>query len=287
MQHFITIIQTLFEYDFMRNAFIAGTIAAVVAALVGYFVVIRNLAFAGHALSHISFSGAAGAGLIGLSPLTGQLLLTVAAGAGMGALGDRIGKSDMAIGIILAFSLGLGVLFLHFYNAYAGQAMNILFGDLLGVSTHLINMMLLFSIPCILALAFIARPLLFSSLEPELAEAKGISLPFIATLFLIIVAIAVTEISQIVGVLLVFTLLIGPAATALNWTRNFWSGILLSVVLAVSTVWFGIVLSYYSDWPSSFWISCLSLVFYLISIGKSYGLEFYRRKQTCRMHKII
>ncbi len=266
MLHIVTPILEMLKYDFIRNAFMAGTIAAIVAALVGYFVVIRNLAFAGHALSHISFAGAAGAGLVHLSPINGQLLLTVIAALGMGSLGERIGKSDMAIGIILSFSLGLGVLFLYLYQAYAGQAMAILFGDILGVSSQLINTMLLFSLASIIALGFIARPLLFASLAPELAEAKGVSLPFISMLFLVIVAVAVTEVSQIVGVLLVFTLLIGPPAAAVHWAQNFWSGLCLSVILAVLIVWAGIVLAYITDWPTSFWISALSLVFYLISI---------------------
>lgn len=270
MQNIATTILTMVSYDFMRNAFLAGTIAAIVSALVGYFMVIRNLAFAGHALSHISFAGAAGAGLVYLSPLSGQLILTLASASCMGLLGERIGKSDMVIGIILAFSLGLGVLFLYLYQSYAGQAMAILFGDLLGVSNHLLKMMLFFSIPSLLALAVIARPLLFASLEPELAEAKGVSLPVISMLFFLILAIAVTEASQVVGVLLVFTLLVGPAAAALNLTRNFWSGISVSVLLGLVIVWIGIFLAYITDWPASFWISSLSLVIYLLSLGKRY-----------------
>lgn len=264
----ITQLTSIFDYDFMRNAFLAGTVAAIVTAIVGYFVVIRNLTFAGHALSHISFAGAAGAGLISLSPVSGQLILTLFAAGGMGLLGERLEKSDTAIGIILAFFLGLGILFLYLYKAYAAQAMAILFGDLLGVSDILLKKMLLFSIPCLLALAVIARPLLFASLEPELAEARGVSLHLISVLFFLILAIAVTEASQVVGVLLVFTLLIGPAAAALNWARNFWAGLWLSVGLGIVIVWVGIVLSYVTDWPTSFWISALSLVIYLASLWK-------------------
>jgi zinc/manganese transport system permease protein len=265
MMHILTFLHKMFEYDFMRNAFYAGTIAAIVAALVGYFVVIRNLAFAGHALSHISFAGAVGAGLVNLSPLSGQLLLTSLAAIGMGALGTRLNKRDIGIGIILAFSLGLGVLFLYLYKAYAAQALAILFGDLLSVSNELLRKMLLFSIPCLVALGIIIRPLLFASLEPELAEAKGVSLSFISILFLVIVAIAVTEVSQVVGILLVFALLIGPAAAAQNWTFSFWKGLALSVVLGVAIVWLGILLSYITDWPTSFWISALSLIVYMLS----------------------
>lgn len=259
-------ISSLFEYDFLRNALVSGTIAAILAGVVGYFMVIRRLAFAGHALGHIGFAGATGAGLIGLSPLLGQLLLTVVAALGMGALGHRMSKSDVAIGIVLAFALGLGVLFLHFYMNYAAQAMTILFGNLLGVSSHLIKMMLLCCVVSLLAISVIARPLLFSSLEPELAEAKGVSLPFISILFMIIAAVAVTIASQVVGVLLVFTLLIGPAAAALNWTCSIGSGLVLTVLLGIVAVWLGIILAFVSDWPIPFWITVLTAFIYFLSV---------------------
>lgn len=264
-----TLITSLFEYYFLRNALIAGTIAAILAGFVGYFMIIRKLAFAGHALGHIGFAGATGAGLVGLTPVTGQLFLTLLAAIGMGSLGHRVSKSDIAIGIVLALALGGGVLFLHFYTSYAAQAMTILFGNLLGVSAHLIKMMLLYSILSLIGLSIIARPLLFASLEPELAEAKGVSLSFISILFMIIVAVAVTEASQVVGVLLVFTLLIGPSAAALNWTQSIISGLFLTVLLGVSIVWLGIFLAFVTDWPIPFWISALAAANYFLSfLGK-------------------
>lgn len=261
----VHIVTEILAYDFMRNAFIAGTIAAILAGIVGYFVVIRRLAFAGHALGHIGFAGATGAIFIGMTPIVGQLGLTVLAACGMGLLGERINKSDIAIGVMLAFSLGLGTLFLHFYTAYAGQATAILFGDLLGVSTQAIKLITALTVLSLIALSIIARPLLFTSLEPELAEAKGISLPLIAVFNLIIIAVAVTIASQVVGVLLVFTLLIGPAAIAQQWTRHFWSGLTLSTVIAIMTVWLGIVLAWFTDWPISFWISAIIFVGYILS----------------------
>lgn len=255
----------ILSYGFMRSAFAAGTLAAIISAITGYFVVLRNQSFAGHALGHIGFAGAAGAGLVGLSPISGQLLLTLLAAAGMGTLGERANKSDVAIGIILAFALGLGVLFLYLYTAYAGQAMSILFGNLLGVSSSLLIMMAAFSAISLIGISIIARPLLFASLEPELAEAKGISLRFISIIFLLLVAIAVTEASVAVGILLVFTLLIGPAAAALRLTCTFWAGIGFSVLLGVGIIWAGIFLAYYTNWPVSFWVSLLSLLIYLLS----------------------
>ena len=143
--------------------------------------------------------------------------------------------------------------------------MGILFGNLLGVSRQLIKNMFIYSLLGFAILAFIARPLLFVSLEPELAEAKGISLRFMAILFLILLALAVTEASQVVGVLLVFTLLIGPAAIAIHCSKTVWVGIGLSVLLGVGFVWAGIVLAYCTDWPVSFWISALSFIGYLLA----------------------
>ena len=180
----IHFVKELLAYPFMRYAFAAGTMAAIVSSIIGYFVVLRGQSFAAHALSHIGFAGAAGAGLLGLTTASGQLGLTVLAAVGMGGLGSKASKSDVAIGVTLAFSLGLGVLFLFFYSNYAGKAMGILFGDLLGVSKHLLVAMGIYSLISLIGLGFIARPLLFCTLEPELAEAKGVSLQWIAIFFL-------------------------------------------------------------------------------------------------------
>lgn len=260
-------LQEMFSYDFMRHAYYAGSITAVLCALIGYFVVIRGLAFASHSLGHIGFAGAAGAGLVGLSPPIGQMIVSVIAALGMGTLGERIEKSDTVIGILLAFFLGLGILFIYFYKTYAVSVMNILFGDILGVSSQLIFIMSIATVISLLVLSIIARPLLFASLEPELAEARGISLKLISILFLCLTAVAVTVASQIVGILLVFTLLVGPAASAINLVKTFWRGLGLSVLISLLIVWLGIFLTYATDWPSAFWFSALSLFFYLLSIN--------------------
>lgn len=255
----------LFSYDFMRHAYLAGTISAVLAGVVGYFVILRNLTFAAHALGHIGFAGASGALLIGIAPISGQFILTVLAALGMGIFSKRLTKSDMAIGIILSFALGLGSLFLHFYHGYSGAAMIILFGNLLGVSDNDLCFMIWLTFLSLFATAIISRRLLFSSLEPELAEAKGISLFWMSIIFITIMAVAVTLASQVVGIILVFILLIGPAAIAVQWTKHFWSGITLSVILAILTVWTGVSLAYFTDWPISFWISALVFIMYVLS----------------------
>lgn len=256
----------MFDYEFMRNAFIAGTIAAVLAGAVGYFVIIRNLAFAAHALGHIGFAGATGGLLLGLSPLAGQFIFTLIAGIGIGAFAERISRSDMVIGIILSFCLGLGTLFLYFYNGYAGQANLILFGNLLSVNLSDLHLMFVLMLLSLFSLGVISKRLLFASLEPELAEAKGISLLWLSIIFIIIMTVAITLASQVVGVILVFALVIGPSAIAVQWTRQFWSGLLLSILLAVFVVWIGISLSYITNWPISFWICTLVFFAYLMNI---------------------
>lgn len=257
----------ILNYEFVRNAFIAGTIAAILSGVVGYFVIIRKLSFAAHALGHIGFAGASGGLLLGLTPMVGQFILTVLAAIGIGTFGQRLHKSDMAIGVILSFSLGLGTLFLYFYHGFAGQASVILFGNLLGVALDDIKLMACLMIASLLTLSLFAKKLIFVSLEPELAEAKGLSLTWLSIFFVTIMAVAVTLASQVVGVILVFTLVIGPASIAMMWTHRFWTGMLVSVLLAILLVWLGIFLSYITDWPISFWISALVFVFYLLSHG--------------------
>ena len=257
---------SVFEYEFMRNAFAAAALVAVVAGCSGYFLVLRAQSFAGHALAHVGFAGATGAVLIGVSPLSGLLVATVGAGLGMGLLGERLEGRDVAIGIVLAVSLALGLLFLHFFTSYAAQATALLFGNLLGVDRVTLRTLAALAVLSLLALALLSRPLLFATLQPELAEAKGVSLRLVSVLFLAIVAVATAECAQIVGVLLVFGLMIAPAAAAQRFTRGLWRVLLLAVVLSLLSAWGGLVLAYYTDWPSSFWIVALGALCYLAGV---------------------
>lgn len=254
--------RTMFEYEFMVNAFAASGIVAVLAGIVGYFLVLRGQTFAGHALSHVGFTGATGAVLVGVSPLWGMVGFTLAAGVGMGALGERLSGRDVAIGVILSLSLGLGLLFLHFFTAYATQATALLFGNVLGVSRETLAILAALAAVSLVALAAIMRPLLFASLQPELAEAKGVSLRLVSVLFLAVTALAVAACTQIVGVLLVFALMVGPAAAAQNVTTRLSTGLLLAAVFALGQAWAGLVLAYYTDWPTSFWITMLAALVY-------------------------
>jgi zinc/manganese transport system permease protein len=184
----------------------------------------------------------------------------------MGLLGERLHQRDVAIGIVLAMSLGLGLLFLHFFTAYATQATALLFGNILGVDTATVWTLLALGVVAVIALSIISRPLLFASLQPELAEAKGVSLRLLSVLFLAIVALAVAECAQIVGVLLVFALMVGPAAAAQHCTTRFASGIAVAVLLALAEAWLGLALAFYTDWPTSFWITALSTGVYLLTV---------------------
>jgi zinc/manganese transport system permease protein len=256
----------MFDYDFMRTAFAASGIVAVLAGIVGFFLVLRGQTFAGHALSHVGFTGATAAVLAGLPPLAGLVGFTVLAGFGMGLLGEKLSERDVAIGMMLSLALGLGLLFLHFFTSYASQATALLFGNVLGVDGKALASLAILAVLCLIALGFIARPLIFASLQSELAEARGVPLRFVSTAFLMIVAVAVSEAAQIVGVLLVFTLMVGPAAAALAFTRRLYAAALLAALLALAEAWGGLTLAFYSDWPVSFWITALSGLVYFASL---------------------
>jgi zinc/manganese transport system permease protein len=258
----------LFSFGFMINAFLAATAVALVAGPVGYVLVLRQQSFAGHALSHVGFTGATGAVLLGAPPLWGLVTATLLAGLAMGALGERLAGRDVAIGLVLAGSLGLGLLFLHFFTAYASQATALLFGNVFGVDRATLLTLAALGLVTLAGLAIIARPLLFASLQPELAEARGVPVRLVSVLFLGLVALATAGCAQIIGVLLVFTLMVAPAATAQRLSGRLGVGVALSAALALLEAWGGLVLAFYTDWPASFWITALSGGGYLLSLAR-------------------
>jgi zinc/manganese transport system permease protein len=263
----LTITIIMLEYDFMRNAFAAAGVAAIVSGLVGYILVLRGQTFAGHALGHIGFAGATGAVLVGVASIWGLVGFTVAAGIGMGLLGERISNRDVAIGVVLSLSLGFGLLFLHFYTAFATEVTALLFGNVLAVERSTIVTLIALGVVTLACLSAIMRPLIFASLQPELAEAKGVPLRFVSTAFLAIVALAVSESAQIVGILLVFSLMVGPPATAQRLMTGLWGGMALSAVIALADAWLGIAIAYWTDWPVSFCIALLSALGYFVTRG--------------------
>lgn len=253
----------ILQYPFIQNAFIASTFVAIIAAIVGYFLIIRGLTFIGHALSHIGFAGAAGAVMVGLDPVYGLLLFTTVSGLSIGLLGKELRERDITIGIILTLALGFGALFISLYTGYAEQVYSILFGTILGISRADILITASFSLAAICIILVLFRPLLFSSFDPEVAEARGVPVKLLSIIFLIMVAVTVSLSVQVVGVLLIFTLLVGPAASAIRIVQNPLSAIGLAIILSVCYTWLGIILAINTNLPVTFFISALSFGLYI------------------------
>lgn len=256
----------LLQHQFVQNAFLAGAVIAIVSAILGYFVVLRSQAFAAHALSHIGFAGATGAALIGVSSLTGTFLFTMLAALGMGALGNRIRGRDVEIGMILSFALGLGVLFLKIYTTNASEAVGILFGSILSVTPFDLDLSIASAIITLLILLFLYRPLLFSSIDPVVAEARGVPVKLLSIIFMLLLATTVAEAILVVGILLVFALLVAPAATAQHIAKRPFTTILLSVGFGLFFTWCGLFLSLMLHGPASFFIAGIASLTYLIAI---------------------
>lgn len=252
------------QYSFIQNAFIASTLVAIVAAIVGYFLLVRGLTFAGHALSHVGFAGAAGAVFFGIDPMYGLLVFTVLAGIGIGMIGRVLRERDVAIGIFLTLALAFGILFLFLYKGYAEEAYSILFGTILGISTKDVLITALFSVVTLCLLLFLFRPLLFASFDSEVAQARGVPVKLLSILFLIIVAITVSISVQVVGVLLIFTLLVGSAATAMRIVKNPYTAIGFAMLLGIIYSWLGIFIAAQTNLPVSFFIATLSFSTYVL-----------------------
>ena len=263
--------QQLFQHELVQNAFLAGVVVAIVTAIVGYFVVLRAQAFASHALSHIGFAGATGAALLGVSPLLGMFAFTLAAAFGMGTLGERIRGRDIEIGMVLSFALGLGVLFLSLYTQHATETVNILFGSILSVTRNDVLITLIGSLVTLLLLALIYRPLLFASIDPVVAQARGVPVRLLSIVFLFLLAITISEAVQIVGVLLVFALLVAPPAAAVRLVHQPLAAIGLIVLLNLLFTLGGLLLALIGHWPVSFYIAALSALSYFVAmrLGRS------------------
>ncbi len=254
----------ILQYTFIQNALLAGSCVAVVAAVAGYFMIVRGLTFAGHALPNIGFAGAAGAVLLGIDPVIGLFVFTIVAAIGIGFLGERINERDTVVGIIMTIALGLGILFLSLYAGFAERVYSILFGQIVGISQADVLVTIISSTVTLAILLVLFRPLLFSSFDPEVAEARGIPVRLLAILFLVLIAITVSLAVQVVGALLVFTLLVGPAATAVRIVQRPLWAIVIAIVLGVSYTCLGIFLAAISvNWPVSFFIATISFGVYL------------------------
>ncbi len=262
---------------FMMNAWITATIVAVIAGVVGYFVVLRGSAFPAHAIPKGAFAGAAGASLLGINTLIGLAVFSLLGALGIGSLSRR-GRHDVVTALALVMMLALGAAFLSRTTQYEPEIYSLLFGEVLGVSSTQILPVAALSIACIAAVGFLYRPLMLSSVVPEVAEAKGIRSHRIEIAFLLVVALATTVTVPVVGALLIFSLMIGPPAAARSLTSRPGLAIVLSVVIALTTVWIAIAASYVYNWPVGFFVGALGALSY--GIGRAWAA--WTRTRTSR-----
>jgi len=256
-------LKSMLQYDFMLHAFQAGTVVAIVAGFIGYFIVLRRSSFAAHALSHVGFTGAAGAVLLGINPIFGLFLFTMSGGLCIGILGRQSQSRDVQIGTVLAFMLGLGVLFISLYKGYATEAYSLLFGEILGISSSNVWITLIAGIIITVVLACFYRPLLFVSLDEDVAEAKGLSVFWLGILFMLLIAAATSIAVQVVGVLLIFSLMVTPAAIAERLASKPSQGVIIAVLIAVLSTWLGLFISFYLPYPVSFFITAIVFLLYI------------------------
>ena len=268
-------LQAMLAYDFMRNALVAGGCIAVAAGLVGYFVVLRNQVFTTDALGHVAFTGGLGGLLIGLNLLVGVFTSCIAAALAIGSFGGRGRGRDVAVGVVFAWVLGLGVLFLSIFTSsrsgVIGSAGNVgisvLFGSILGIQPAQALIASVTGILTSVAAVALARPLLFVSLDPDVATSRGVPIRVVTAFLLILVAITVAESVQAVGALLVFGLMVTPAAVAQNLTTRPYAGMALSAAVALLAVWLGLTLAFFISYPASFFITALAFGAFIVSIG--------------------
>jgi zinc/manganese transport system permease protein len=255
----------------MVNAFRAGAIVAVLAGLVGWFMVLRRQSFAGHTLALVGFPGAAGAILLGISATYGLFAFALVAAVLIGLVpnaGGRGYSEESAVtGTVQAFALACGFLFVSLYGGFLNGANALLFGSFLGITTDQVLMLLVVAVVAAAVLAVIARPLLFASIDPDVASARGVPVRGLSITFLVLLGLAAAEVSQITGTLLVFALLVAPAATAQAWTSRPVLSIVLTVVIGVGVTWLSLFVAYYSSYPIGFLLTSIAFAIYLLAGG--------------------
>lgn len=269
----VTDVRQVLEFPFMVNAFRAGTIVAVLTGLVGWFMVIRKQSFVGHTLAVVGFPGAAGAVLIGVSATYGLFTFAVVAALLIAVVpshhsGGYREESEVT-GTIQAFALACGFLFLSLYGGFLSSVNALLFGTFLGITSQQVLILLLVSVAALVVLAVIARPLLFASVDPTVAAAQGVPVRLLSAGFLVLLGVAAAEASQITGTLLVFALLVVPAATAQLLTARPLLSIGLTVALGVGVTWLALFIAYFVDYPIGFFLTTIAFVVYLtVALGR-------------------
>ena len=258
-------------YAFMVNAFRAGAIVAVLAGLVGWFMVLRRQSFAGHTLALVGYPGAAGAVLVGISATYGLFAFALVAALVIGLVpnvGGRGYSEESAVtGTVQAAALACGFLFVSLYGGFLSGANALLFGSFLGITSGQVLLLLVIAAIALAVLAVIARPLLFASIDPDVAQARGVPVRGLSIGFLLLLGVAAAEVSQITGTLLVFALLVVPAATAQAWTTRPVLSVLLTVAIGVAVTWVSLLVAYYSPYPIGFFLTSFAFAVYLLAVG--------------------
>ena len=263
-------VRQLLEFPFMVNAYRAGTIVAVIAGALGWFMVLRRQAFAGHTLAIVSFPGAAAAILAGISAVIGYFAAAIGAALVIAAVprstGGRAGSSESAIiGTVQAFALASGALFVSLYGGFLNGLTGLLFGSFLGISSGQVVVLLVVTAAAFATLALIARPLFFATVDPDVAAARGVPVRLLSATFLVLLGCAAAEVSQITGALLVFALLVMPAATAQQLTAKPMTSFWLTIGFGVLTAWLGLAAAYYSAYPVGFFITTFGFAGYVLA----------------------
>lgn len=269
-------LEQLLQYHFMQNALLAGTLVAALAGVVGYFVVLRGQTFAAHTLSQVGFPGAAGAAVLGLPQLAGLLVLCIASSLGIAGLGRSDGSragEPAAIGAIQAFALALGFLFVGLYKGFLTGINALLFGTFLGVSDGQVVQLVVLAVVGLGVLAVIGRPLLLLSIDPELAAARRVPVRALSLLFLVFLGLSVASVTLVTGALLVFSLLVTPAAAAQELTARPSLAIVLGVVLALVVTWLSLSVAYFTVFPIGFFVTTFGFATYLLARGVRWARE--------------
>jgi zinc/manganese transport system permease protein len=276
-------IQILLHFHFMQNAYLAGTLVALVAGIMGYFMVLRSQSFAGHSLANVGFAGATGAALFGIPPIVGLFLAGILAAVGIQTLNLAAGRSrqsDIAVGAIFTASLALGFLFIFLATAeYAANVYNVLFGNVLGISDADVGLIAWATLALVAVFVGIARPLFFASLDPDVAAARGVPVRLLGFGYLVLLALAVAVAVQVVGVLLIFALLVTPAAIAQDVTTRPAVAAAFAVALALIFTWTGLAVGYFTPYPVGFFITTFAFGTYALVRGGRFVLAWMRRRR--------
>ncbi len=253
----------LLATPFMVNALIAGTLIALASGVIGYFVLLRDLPFATHAVAHIGFPGATLAVLAGTSAVFGLIAACTLGGLAIGAMGHRARNREVVTGTVLAFATGLGILFNSLGSAQTNLLTNLLFGNILAITTEQVIAFSFIVVVVLAVLALIGRKLLFASVDPDVAAARGLNTRALSAVFLVAMSLIIAISVTIVGVLLIFALLVTPAATAIRLTAKPTLVVAIASLIALVSVWGGLIMATFQPWPPSFVITTIACVFWV------------------------